>query len=272
MFESGISVNHSPGTGRGLGPRPRRAGTRRRRAVATYPARQTPAALHGLGAYLGALPRRGRAFRPQLARHPVAFPRPRRCSNPASASICAVSDCCRPTPEGLAPRPDACRSSIGLKYPGESRPRRDGAAPQPGPTVKARDMPQRPSCSAPAPRNPAPPGSAPISAMPKAPIWARLARCRSGMRPRCRKRRISSCPARPPSAACNSLWPAASACPCRGKELRWFLQQDLTRYIPYFTGLLARPGIGLTGDGPRAMPRSPQTRCAASTRALPPRV
>ncbi|MGR3378357.1 sulfotransferase family protein [Salipiger abyssi] len=36
--------------------------------------------------------------------------------------------------------------------------------------------------------------------------------------------------------------------PLRGKELRWFLQQDLTRYIPYFTGLLARPGIGLTGD------------------------
>ncbi|WP_258092409.1 sulfotransferase family protein [Salipiger pentaromativorans] len=34
----------------------------------------------------------------------------------------------------------------------------------------------------------------------------------------------------------------------RGKELRWFLQQDPGRYIPYFAGLLARPGIRLTGD------------------------
>ena len=34
----------------------------------------------------------------------------------------------------------------------------------------------------------------------------------------------------------------------RGKVLRWHLQQDTDRYVPYFAGLLDRPGTWLTGD------------------------
>ena len=34
----------------------------------------------------------------------------------------------------------------------------------------------------------------------------------------------------------------------RGKVLRWHLQQDLSRYVPWFAARLERPGIHLTGD------------------------